>query len=91
MTKIHPLTLLITFGMDVGLLPHANVNSDTIFRHIQAGYSIPQLCKSVHFFRGFPHKLTFFFYKLSEQSLSNLEVYWRKYITKDLRMRNQIS
>ena len=41
LTKIHPLTLPIPFGMDVELLPHARVISDTISRQIQAGYSIP--------------------------------------------------
>ena len=28
LAKIHPLTLPITFGMDVELLPHAKVSSD---------------------------------------------------------------
>ena len=32
MTKIHPLTLPITFGIDVKLLPHAKVSSATIFQ-----------------------------------------------------------
>ena len=60
LTKIHPLTSPITFGSDMELLPHAKVSSDTISRHVQAEYSIPQLCKSVHFFRGFPHKTKIF-------------------------------
>ena len=48
------------FGKDVELLPHAKVSSDTISRHVKAEYSIPQLCKSVHFFRRFPHKTKVF-------------------------------
>ena len=60
LTKIHPLTSPITLGKDVELLPHAKVSSDTISRHVQAEYSIPQLCKSVHFFGGFPHKTRIF-------------------------------
>ena len=35
---------------------YAKVSCDTISRLVQAQYSIPQLCKSVHFFRGSPHK-----------------------------------
>ena len=58
--KIHPLTSPITFGRDMELLPHAKVSSDTISRHVQAEYSIPQLCISAHFFRGFPHKTKIF-------------------------------
>ena len=61
LTKIHPLASPITFGKDVELLPHAKVSSDTISRNVQAEYSIPQLCKSVHVFsRGFPHKTKIF-------------------------------
>ena len=60
LTKIHLLTSPITFGKNVELLPHAKASSDTISRHVQAEYSIPQLCKSVHFFRGFPHKTKIF-------------------------------
>ena len=60
LTKIHPLTSPITFGKDVKLLPHAKVSCDTISRHVEAEYSIPQLYKSVHFFRGFPHKTKIF-------------------------------
>ena len=60
LTELHPLTSPLTFGKDVELLPHAKVSSDTLSRHVQAKYSIPQLCKSVHFFRGFPHKTKIF-------------------------------
>ena len=60
LTKIHPLASPITFGKDMELLPHAKVSSDMISRHVQVEYSIPQPCKSVHFFTGFPHKTQIF-------------------------------
>ena len=69
LSKIHPWASPIIFGKGVELLPYAKVSSDGISRHVQVEYSIPQLCKSVHFFRGFPHKTKIFSGTIGEISL----------------------
>ena len=74
LTKLHPVTLPITFGKDVVLLPRAKVSSDPISKHVQAQYSISQLSKSVPLFRGFPHKTKNFSETIVGISF-NLEVY----------------